>query len=203
MITHIDLNAVLRRTVCDLFSDLVTRPTGVAVRGALERQLANSRGPLLTIIDFSNVGLLDFSCADEIVAKLLLHYCTPRMNGGPTPMMRTDANTPHPHTVREIYFLLSGVGDSHLDAIEAVLERHGLASVARDHTGAVMLLGTVDDQERLAWKTMYELGRAAPADLAQAAGFDLQETLALLDTLCGRGLAMRFDEAYVAVGAMQ
>ena len=53
MINHIDLSTVLRRTVCDLFSDLVTRPTGVAVRDALERQLAGSRGPTLTIIDFS------------------------------------------------------------------------------------------------------------------------------------------------------
>ena len=28
MITHIDLSSVLRRTVCELYSNLVTRPTG-------------------------------------------------------------------------------------------------------------------------------------------------------------------------------
>jgi len=204
VINYIDLNTVLRRTVCDLFSDLVTRPTGVAVRDALERQLAQSRGPTLTVIDFSNVGLLDFSCADEIVAKLLLRYCAPRAAGGPTPLMLADVEPSHVRATREIYFMLSGVSDSHLDAIETVLERHGLASVARRvDTGSVMLVGTVDEQERHAWATMCQLGRTAPADLARAAGLELQQTVALLDTLCGRGLAMRFDEAYIAVGAAQ
>ena len=32
VINHIDLSTVLRRTVCDLYSNLVTRPTGAAVR---------------------------------------------------------------------------------------------------------------------------------------------------------------------------
>ena len=74
MINHIDLSTVLRRTVCDLYSDLVTRPTGAAVRSGIEQLLSEMRDPTLTVIDFTHVGLLDFSCADEIVAKLLLRY---------------------------------------------------------------------------------------------------------------------------------
>ena len=74
MITHIDVSTVLRRTVCDLYSNLVTRPTGAAVRTEIESQLAGVRGRTLTVIDFSNVNLLDSSCADEIVAKLLLRF---------------------------------------------------------------------------------------------------------------------------------
>ncbi|HVD04699.1 MAG TPA: hypothetical protein VNB89_01720, partial [Gemmatimonadaceae bacterium] len=61
MINHIDLSTVLRRTVCDLYSNLVTRPTGAAVRNAIETQLAELGGRTVTVIDFSNVGLLDFS----------------------------------------------------------------------------------------------------------------------------------------------
>ena len=212
MINHIDLSTVLRRTVCDLFSDLVTRPTGVAVRDALERQLAGSRGPTLTIIDFSQVGLLDFSCADEIVAKLLLRYCTrraaeaePAVASGAPAMAIADALPAEGASSggHDVYFLLSGVSDSHLDAIEAVLERHGLATVARDDSGEVMLVGTVDEHERRAWEAMCRLGRTAPAELARAAGFEPEQTAALLNTLCRRGLAMRFDEAYVAVGGAQ
>ena len=77
MINHIDLGTVLRRTVCDLYSDLVTRPTGAAVRTGIEQQLADTEERTLTIIDFTHVGLLDYSCADEIVAKLLVSYCEP------------------------------------------------------------------------------------------------------------------------------
>ena len=69
---HIDVSSVLRRTVsCELFSNLVTRPTGAAVRKQIESLVADSRERSLTVIDFSQVGLLDFSCADEVVGKLL------------------------------------------------------------------------------------------------------------------------------------
>lgn len=184
MINHIDLGTVLRRTVCDLYTDLVTRPTGAAVRDGIERQLAELGDRTLTVIDFSRVGLLDYSCADEIVAKLLMRYCAPAADLPP----------------RDAYFLFRGVSESHLDAIEAVLERHGLAIVAQAGDGAVMLVGTVGDRERRAWEAMYRLGRAAPADLAREAGIDPQQMADVLDGLCRRRLAMRFEESYVAVG---
>jgi hypothetical protein len=202
VINHIDLNAVLRRTVCDLFSDLVTRPTGVAVRDALEQQLGEALGPTLTIIDFSQVGLLDFSCADEIVAKLLLRYCAPHTPVGALPVaVAADAPPASVRPHRDVYFLLSGVSDSHLDAIEAVLERHGLASVARDDSGELMLVGTVDEGERRVWETMCRLGRAVPADLSRAAGLAPEQAAVALEALRERRLVMRFDDDYVAVGA--
>ncbi|MFN2400109.1 MAG: hypothetical protein ABR543_15925 [Gemmatimonadaceae bacterium] len=182
MIHHIDLGTVLRRTVCDLYSDLVTRPTGAAVRTGIERQLEELGDHTLTIIDFSCVGLLDFSCADEIVAKLLLRYC---------------ADT----APREAYFIFRGVNASHLDAIETVLERHRLAIVAQADNGEVLLVGTVAAGERKAWEAMCRLGRAGAADLSREAGMDVVESEALLKSLCRRRLVMRYDEAYVAVGA--
>lgn len=73
--THdIDVSTVLRGTVCALYSNLVTRSTGAAVRTAIESQVVAIGSPVVTTIDFSQVMLLDFSCADEIVAKLLLRY---------------------------------------------------------------------------------------------------------------------------------
>lgn len=39
MMVHIDVGTVLRGTVCDLYSNLVTRPTGAAVRSAIEQQV--------------------------------------------------------------------------------------------------------------------------------------------------------------------
>ena len=65
------------------------------------------------MIDFSHVNLLDFSCADEVVAKLLL-----RFEGGAPP--------------QDAYFLFRGVREDHLDAIEAALERYQLALVMQD-----------------------------------------------------------------------
>ena len=183
MINHIDLSTVLRRTVCDLYSDLVTRPTGAAVRDGIEKQLSELGERSLTVIDFSHVGLLDYSCADEIVAKLLMRYA--------------DANAP-----RDAYFLFRGVSESHLDAIETVLERHGLAIVAQAEDGAVVLVGTVDDPERRAWEAMLRLGRAMAVDLAREAEIEPEQVERVLSALCRRRLAMELDGSYVVVGAV-
>ena len=190
MINHIDVSTVLRRTVCDLYSNLVTRPTGAAVRTEIETQLAAAGRRTLTVIDFSNVNLLDFSCADEIVAKLLLRYGAPASGEGA-------ASQPAPH---EGYFLFRGLHEAHLDAVEAVLERHGLALIA-DGEGGPRLVGTVDDGERRAWETLTRLGAAAADDLARATGQSVADAAALLETLARRRLVMRLDDGYVAVAA--
>ena len=76
---HIDVSNVLRQTLaCNLYSNLVTRDTGAAVRLQIEYLLGEShdRGSALTVIDFSHVSMIDFSCADEVVAKLLMRYAS-------------------------------------------------------------------------------------------------------------------------------
>lgn len=185
MMMHIDVSSVLRQTLsCELYSNLVTRPTGAAVRTQIEALLADSRERTLTIIDFSHVGMIDFSCADEVVAKLLLRYVAERDD-------------------REAYFLFRGVTDDHWDAIEAVLERHRLALVleAADGAGA-HIGGIVDDRERAAWNAVYRLGRTAPADLASALGSPADDCAQVLDSLHRRRLLMRLDDDYVAVGGL-
>jgi hypothetical protein len=184
MMMHIDVSSVLRQTVsCELYSNLVTRPTGAAVRTQIEALLSDSRERSLTVIDFSHVGMIDFSCADEVIAKLLLRYANAE---------RTD---------REAYFLFRGVTDDHWDAIETVLERHRLALVLETDDGA-RVVGIVDDGERTVWEKVYELGRTGPADLASALGTGESECEAVLDTLHRRRLVMRTDEGYIAVGGI-
>jgi hypothetical protein len=184
MMIHIDVSSVLRQTLsCELYSNLVTRPTGAAVRTQIEALLADARERSLTVIDFSHVGMIDFSCADEVVAKLLLRYVRAE---------REDC---------EAYFLFRGVTDDHWDAIEAVLERHGLALVMETADGA-RIVGIVDDRERRAWEKVYELGRTAPADIAEALGARQDDTARVLDRLHKRRLLMRLDDDYVAVGGL-
>lgn len=182
MINHIDLSTVLRRTVCDLYSNLVTRPTGAAVRNAIETQLAELGGRTVTVIDFSNVGLLDYSCADEVVAKLLLPYCA----GFPP---------------RDAYFVFRGMSETHLDALEHVLVRHRLALVLQGIEGAPTIVGTVTDAERRAWDAVLLLGSASRADVAHAASVDDAHAATILAALARRRLVMRIDDQWVAVGA--
>jgi hypothetical protein len=188
---HIDVSAVLRHTVSDHFSDLVTRPTGAAVRTQIERQVSLLGAPV-TVIDFSHVRMLDFSCADEVVAKLLLRYAD---DATPLPGRAADAPPLGPDT----YLVFRGVSDAHLDAIEAVLERHGLALVIEPADGPPLILGTLGDLERIAWDTITRLGGAAAADVALAAGCGVTDAESVLEQLRRRRLVRRRGAHYVAV----
>ena len=101
----------------------------------------------------------------------------------------------------EAYFLFRGVTDDHWDAIETVLERHGLALVLETDDGA-RIVGMVDDGERVAWEKVYEMGRAGAADIAIALGSQPDDAARVLDTLHRRRLLMRLDDGYIAVGGL-
>jgi hypothetical protein len=183
VINHIDVSSMLRKSVCELYSNLVTRPTGAAVRCEIEQELDRIGDRALTVIDFSHVGLLDFSCADEIVAKLLLQYVS------------TDAPR------REVYFLFRGISESHMEAIEAVLERHKLALVTQRGDGESHLVGITDLEERRAWEIIAQLGAGVSADVADAIGLSPDAAERTLEKLWRRRLLIRHDHGYVAVGS--
>lgn len=179
---HIDLSSVLRQTVaCDLYSNLVTRPTGAAVRDEIERLLSDTHDRTLTVIDFSQVSMIDFSCADEVIAKLLLRYASD-------------------DSPREAYFLFRGVTEEHWEAIEAVLERHGLALVLEQPDG-VRVVGQLPDDERRVWEAIQHLGRAAAQELAVALDEEPRAVQRALHALRRRRLVMQVGEDYIVVGA--
>jgi len=182
VMNHIDLNSVLRQTLaCDLYSNLVTRPTGRAVRTQIELMLSESDERALTVIDFSQVSMIDFSCADEVVAKLLIRYSS---DDPPC----------------DAYFLFRGVTEDHRDAIETVLERHGLA-LALEQGDGVEVVGVLSDDERKAWDASYRLGRANADDVAVEIHANRDDARAALEQLCRRRLLMRVDDGdYIAVG---
>lgn len=178
MINHIDVSSVLRSSVSEFYTNLVTRSTGAAVRTNIEHQLEQMGDCALTVLDFSHVGLMDLSCADEIVAKLLLQYVTAEKK------------------TREVYFVFRGISESHRYAIETVLERHGLALVSQMSDGEAILVGTIDGTERQIWDAICRLGAAQADDLANETGMGRDDAEKTLDALWQRRLVMRQDRAY-------
>jgi hypothetical protein len=179
---HIDVGSVLRTTVCDLYSNLVTRPTGAAVRREIEGVLTGLDTPSLTVIDFSQVGLLDYSCADEVVGKLL--------DGVRRQVIMTDA-----------YVLVRGVRDDHLEALDAVMQRYDLAVIVEGNDGAWRVVGPLDDSMRTVLDAVQRCGRVVPADLATEVE-PAQNVEASLDGLLERRLVMREDDAYVSLQSL-
>jgi hypothetical protein len=52
-------------------SDMTGRFRGVRIRGALEKILGEEKRSLRVVLDFSGMGSIDFSWADEVVAKMI------------------------------------------------------------------------------------------------------------------------------------
>jgi hypothetical protein len=148
MIETIRIGHLLRETASPPYRNLVTRPTGAAVRVRIEDALARS-DCLTALLDFSDIELLDFSCAEEIVAKLLLAQALPQPR----------------------FVVLRGLRDDQHDAIAQVLTHHRLAVAALIADGEPMLLGWVSPDTRDAFACLYRLGRACAGDLAGALGW--------------------------------
>lgn len=177
----IDLTRLHRRTVTSFYSNLVTRPTGRAVRLGLEQQLielGKEARPCLSILDFSQVRVLDYSCADEIVAKLLLRY----------------AESDRPV---DAYFVARGLQEHHLESVEAVLERHGLLLVAEEPQVAATLLGPCEPRLRKCWEVMILRGSVRIADLAAATALSLDEVRDAVGRFVSRRVVVDYGDGMI------
>lgn len=180
--THISVHSVLQASLNAPYSDLVTRRTGAAVRTVIEHQLAGLADGTVAFLDFSRIGILDRSCADEFVAKLML----PLSNDHPS---------------RNGYVVFHGVNEFHLETIEAVLLAHGLALVVQFPDGAAHLVGAVTEIERQLWECVMRGGCCDVATVADSAGLSHDEARAQLDGLARRRLLRRDDDAFAPLGA--
>ncbi len=164
--SSIDLKVVLQRTVSRGYGDLVTRRTGQAVRFGVEEHLAAYGDGEVAVIDFSGVRCLDFSCADEIVGKLLLTHGRLR------------------------YFLLRGVSEGQAVAIEQILERYELAVVGEDRSGQMRVLGNISEPVRKTFHLVVERGDAGVDDVVGRLEVSHDAARDALDQLVQLRLAM-------------
>jgi hypothetical protein len=144
------------------------------VRCGIERLLDAGESEV-AVIDFGTVRLMDHSCADEIIGKLLLQHGQAR------------------------YFLLTGLDPSHEDAIAPVLERHGLAVVARNRDGAVKLLGVLPEPARQAFRLLTDGGPAPADEVAAKLGVSPAVARAALEMLRIRRVVREREGHYQAL----
>ncbi|HUF51018.1 MAG TPA: hypothetical protein VMN60_09310 [Longimicrobiales bacterium] len=170
-----DLSTLVQRSVASLYSHLVTRPTGRALRLGIESQIGEIGSVCLSVLDFAQVVILDYSCADEAVAKLIQRY---------QPEDRP----------ADAYFIARGLGEQHRDPIEEVLLRHELALVA-EVAGEFVLLGSADEQERRVWSALQHVRAGASQHIATASGIAPAAAASALESLARRRVLLRRDPA--------
>ncbi len=168
-----------------LYSYLVTRQTGEAVRTSIEERLAGRAGPVVTVLDFRHVAIIDFSCADEVVAKLA--------------DSALDAAGEDGRGARRRFFLFTGLDDRHLDPVESALGRRGLTVAAERADGSPCLLGELDEGPRRAWERVVRSGAVRPEALARERGCPPGDARGLLEGLHRRRLVVRRGGEYLSL----
>ncbi len=169
-----DLYTLLKEELGNGSKDLVTRPSGQAVRERIERDIEKEQAGSVVALDFSNIGVIDYSCADEIVTKLVSRLLS--------------------NEYGDRYLILAGLNDNQKENIEVALERKDLAVLAETRQGARIVLGNLNNYLKDTLDLIVEKQKVTSKDLAEARKLEANTSGTRLLNLHKKRLARRVEE---------
>ena len=169
-----DLYKFLKEELKNGSSDLVTRPSGQVIRERIEKSIQKEEEGSVVVLDFSNIGIIDYSCADEIVAKLISRLLS--------------------NEYGDKYILLRGLNENQQENIEVALERKELAVIAENREGNKFLLGSLNNYLRETLSLIVKNGRTTARELADILKIEANTSGTRLLNLYKKKLVLRKDE---------
>jgi hypothetical protein len=171
---RIDLYKILKKELKNNSSDLVTRPSGQVIRARIERDIEKEKDGEVITLDFSRVGVIDYSCADEVIAKLIS-----RLLGG---------------EYGDKYILLKGLNDNQKENIEVALERKDLAVMAETRSGKKILLGNLNNYLKETLELIVKKGKITAKELSEIMKLEANTSGTRLLNLHKKRLVKRIEE---------
>lgn len=142
-----DLYKLLKDELGNGSSDLVTRPSGNKVRERIEKDIAKEKDGAVVALDFSKIGIIDFSCADEIVAKLVSRLISGEYG--------------------DRHIILTGLNENQKENIEVALERKDLAVMGELKNKAKTLIGNLDNYLKQTLNLILDKGNITAKELSE------------------------------------
>lgn len=173
MVTY-DLHKLLKEELNNGTNDLVTRQSGQVMRQRIEKDMGNEDDGSVIALDFSGIGVIDYSCADEIIAKLVS-----RLLGG---------------EYGDRYLLLTGLNDNQRENIEVALERKDLAVRAETGGGKNILLGNLNNYLKETLQHIERKGKTTSREISEAMGLEANTSGTRLLNLHKKRLVKRKEE---------
>jgi hypothetical protein len=172
--TRYDLYKLLKEELGNGSKDLVTRPSGQAIRERIERDIEREPEDAVVALDFSKIGVIDYSCADEIVAKLVSRLLSGEYG--------------------ERYLLLAGLNENQKENIEVAVERKDLAVMAEMKDGDRVLLGNLNSYLKDTLDFIVKKKKATSKDLSDAKKIEANTSGTRLLNLYKKRLVRRVEE---------
>lgn len=169
-----NLYKLLKEELKNGSNDLVTRQSGQIIRERIERDITQEEDGVIVTLDFSKIGIVDYSCADEIVAKLIS-----RLLGG---------------EYGEKYIVLAGLNENQKENIEVALERKDLAVMGGMRDGKHILLGSLNTYLKETLTLILKKGKISAKDLAESLKLEPNTSGTRLLNLHKKRLVKRIDE---------
>jgi hypothetical protein len=169
-----DLYKFLKEELKNGSSDLVTRQSGQVIRDRIEQEIEKEKDGEVIALDFSRIGVIDYSCADEVVAKLIS-----RLLGG---------------EYGDRYIILKGLNENQKENIEVALERKGLSVMAEMRDGKRMLLGDLNNYLKETLQLIVKKRKITSKDLSKTMGLEANTSGTRLLNLHKKRLVKRDEE---------
>jgi hypothetical protein len=169
-----DLYTILKEELGNGSKDLVTRPSGQAIRQRIEQDMAKEPDGSVIALDFSKIGVIDYSCADEIVAKLVSRLLSSEYG--------------------DKYLLLSGLNENQKENIEVALERKDLSIMAETREGKRILLGNLNNYLKDTLDLIIQNKKVTSKDLAEVRKLEANTSGTRLLNLHKKRLVRRVEE---------
>jgi hypothetical protein len=154
--------------------NLVTRETGRSIREAIEARLEREPEGAVVAMDFSHVGIIDFSCADEIISKLVARLQSLEYG--------------------DKYLVLLGLTPTHEENIAVALERKKLAVLVGHADGSWRLLGSLNPYLNEALQIVMDQKEITARDLADGTQVEISLASTKLLNLFKARLVQRSSE---------
>jgi hypothetical protein len=154
-------------------ADLVTRQSGQVIRSRIEKEIGSEKDGETIALDFSKIGIIDYSCADEIIAKLISRLLSGEYG--------------------HKYLILTGLNENQRENIEVALERKDLAVIA-EIKGKKMLIGELNNYLRETLDFVMKKGEITATDLSETMKLEANTSGTRLLNLHKKRVVKRVEE---------
>jgi hypothetical protein len=154
--------------------EMTGRSRGMRIREGLERLLGEEKGSLCVVLDFSGMGSIDFSWADEVVAKMISRLWSGEYG--------------------EKFLVLKNLSPSQAENIGVALERKKLA-VLTTGTGGWQLVGSLNNYLIHTLTRVMKRRQLTLRELSEEEGIEMNTSGTRLLNLYKKRLVVRLEKA--------
>jgi hypothetical protein len=169
-----NLYKLLKEELKNGSSDLVTRQSGQVIRERVEKDIEKEKDREIIALDFSKVGIIDYSCADEVVAKLISRLLSGEYG--------------------DKYIVLTGLNENQKENIEVALDRKELAVLAQMRDGKQVLLGSLNNYLKETLNLIIKKGKITATNLSKNMKLEMNTSGTRLLNLHKKRLVRRIEK---------